>query len=92
MTPQEWVEIIVAATIPLALIAVFFNRWHSGKNLGVRAIQMLAAAMLMPSVIVLAMEKILDGAAVAALVGGAIGYLFANISDYDRHKYGGGAE
>ena len=92
MTPREWVEIIAAVSIPLAIIALFLNRWHSGKSLGVRAIQMLSVAMFMPTVIVLAMEKILDGAAVAALIGGVVGYLFANISDYDRHKYGGSAD
>jgi len=70
--------------MPLAIIAVFFNRWHSKKSLGVRAIQMLSVAMFMPAVIVLAMEKIIDGAAVAALIGGVVGYLFANISEYDR--------
>ncbi|WP_170304672.1 hypothetical protein [Croceicoccus estronivorus] len=45
----------------------------------------------MPAIIVLAMEKIIDGAAVAALIGGVVGYLFANISEYDRTKYRDGS-
>ena len=92
MTPREWVEVIAAASIPLAIIALFFNRWHSGKSLGVRAIQTLSVATFMPAVIVLAMEKIIDGAAVAALIGGVIGYLFANISDFDRNRSGGSTD
>jgi hypothetical protein len=86
VTAREAVEIIAAATIPLAMICLFINRWHSGKSLGVRAIQTLAVTMLMPTIIVLAMERIIDGAAVAALIGGAIGYLFAHISEYDRKQ------
>jgi hypothetical protein len=81
---RDWVELIAAGSIPLAVIALFVNRWHSGKSLGVRAIQTLAVAMFMPAIIILALERVIDGAAVAALVGGVVGYLFANISDYDR--------
>ncbi len=84
MSARDWVELLVAGSIPLAIIGLFVNRWHSGKSLGVRAIQTLAVAMFMPTVIILAMEKIIDGAAVAALVGGVVGYLFAHIADYDR--------
>lgn len=92
MTPREWVELIAAASIPLAIIGLFVNRWQSGKSLGVRAIQTLSVAMFMPTVVVLAMEKVLDGAAVAALIGGVVGYLFANISDYDRSRHGGSTD
>lgn len=81
-----WVEIIAAGTIPLAVVSVFLNRWISGRGLGVRAIQMLAVAMFMPTVLVLALERIIDGAVVAALIGGAIGYLFSNIGEFDRSR------
>lgn len=84
MTARDWVELLAAGSIPLAILGLFFNRWHSKKSLGVRAIQTLAVAMFMPTVIILAMERIIDGAVVAALIGGVIGYLFANIADYDR--------
>ena len=88
MTIRDWVELIAAGSIPLAVFAVFINRWHSGKSLGVRAIQMLAVAMFMPTIIVLSMEKALDGSAIAALIGAVVGYLFANISEYDRRAPG----
>ena len=84
MTAREWVEILAGATLPLAFVGLLFNRWQSGKGLGVRAIQTLAVAMFMPTVVILALERVIDGAVVAALIGGAIGYLFAHISDYDR--------
>jgi len=84
MTAREWVEIISAATLPLALLGLFINRAHSKKGLGVRAIQTLGVAMFMPTVILLALERLIDGGAVAALIGGVAGYLFANISEFDR--------
>lgn len=87
MTPRDWIEMIAAGSIPLAIVALFVNRWLTNKSLGVRAIQMVSVITLTPAIIVLAMEKIVDGAAVAALIGGVIGYLFANFSEYDRAKY-----
>jgi len=88
MNTRDWVELIAAGSIPLSVLALFVNRWHSGKSLGVRAIQMLAVAMFMPTIIILSMEKALDGSAVAALIGAVVGYLFANISEYDRRSTG----
>lgn len=88
MTAREWVEIIAAATLPLAFVGLLINRWVSKKSLGVRAIQTLAVAMFMPTVVILALERVIDGAVVAALLGGAVGYLFAHISDYDRERVG----
>jgi hypothetical protein len=86
MNAREWVEIVAVSTLPLSLVGLLFNRWSSQKGLGVRAIQMLAVAMFMPTIIVLSMERLIDGSAVAALVGAVVGYLFANISEFDRSK------
>ncbi|WP_340314422.1 hypothetical protein [Rhizorhabdus argentea] len=86
MTAREWVELIVAGTIPLAVISMVLNRILSGKGLGVRAIQFLAVATFVPAVIILALEKIIDGSTVAALVGAFVGYLFSNIAEFDRRS------
>jgi hypothetical protein len=81
MTARDWIEIILAGTIPFAILCLMANQWRSGKALGVRLIQLVTACTFMPTIIILAMERILDVAAVAALVGGVIGYLFSNIRE-----------
>jgi hypothetical protein len=86
MSARDWVELIAVGTIPLSVIVLFLNRWIKGYGLGVRASQFLAVATFPPIIIVLAMERIIDGSTVAALVGAFLGYLFSNISDFNRKR------
>jgi hypothetical protein len=83
---KDWVEIVSALTIPIAILGVLINRIITKKGIGVRAIQWLAVATFPPLIVILALERALDGSAVAALVGAVIGYLFSNISDFDRRE------
>jgi hypothetical protein len=84
MTTRDYVEWIAVLTIPLAVLGMIVNRIWTGKGFGVRAIQFLAVATFTPAVLVLALERIIDGSTVAALVGAFVGYLFSNIADFDR--------
>jgi hypothetical protein len=44
--------------------------------MGYRALQFLAIGVVMPVVLILALEEKLAGEAVAAIVGGVVAYLF----------------
>jgi hypothetical protein len=54
--------------------------------MGVRAIQFLAAVTLPPTIVILALEGILEKSAVGAILGAFIGYLFSHIGEYDRRR------
>lgn len=84
MAARVWIEIIAAGTIPLTIIGLIANRIVTQKAIGVRAIQFLAVATFIPGVLVVTLEKIIDGSTVAALFGALIGYLLSNISEFDR--------
>ncbi len=84
MDPRSWIEIGVAITIPLGVALVMLQRIWSNKSLTARSIQFVAVVMLVPAIIVLAMEKVLEGATVGTLIGGLTGYLLSGISNYDR--------
>ena len=84
LTLREGIELILAAAIPVAIIAIIWNRTKSNKGLSVRAIQFLAVALFLPAVCILALEKVLEGSVVGTLFGGMLGYLLANFSNYDR--------
>jgi hypothetical protein len=90
MTARDWVEVTLALTIPLSILSLMLVQWHAqgkwGKPLGVRLIQTITACTFMPAVVILAMERILEGEAVAALIGGVIGYLFSNIREPNAKK------
>lgn len=92
MTPKLWIEVLLAATMLIVPLAVLIQRSiaktkegaHFG--MGVRITQLIAACNLPPAIIILAMEGLLDGSAVAALGGALVGYLFSGIADFDRRK------
>lgn len=83
-TTIEWVQLISAATFPLALVVLLINRLHRKKSIGVRSIQFTAAAMVLPGVVILATGNFIEGETSAALIGALIGYLFANIGNFDK--------
>lgn len=60
------------------------RRDANGKPMGfgVRLIQYLTVAMALPTIIILALEQIIDNAVVGTLLGGLLGYVLSNISDY----------
>lgn len=86
MTVQTWIELIAAFSLPAAVIGLLIERRLSDKGIGVRAIQFLGVAMLVPATIILAIEKTIDGAVVGTLLGALAGYLFSNIGNFDRRK------
>jgi hypothetical protein len=66
----------------IAVMGVGFvvaDRLISKRGLDLRAIQFLALLMFAPLIFVLAMERILDGSAAAALVGAIAGFLLADL-------------
>lgn len=58
---------------------VIAERVISRRSIDSRLIQFLALLMLAPLIFVLAMERILDGSAAAALVGALAGFLLADL-------------
>lgn len=88
----------MAVTILVMPLAVLIHRSAAKKadgshfGSGVRVIQLIGAGTLLPSIVILALEGLIDGAAVAALVGAFVGYLFSNIADFDRRRGQGGGD
>lgn len=77
-------EIIVSSAVPITIAGMIWNRIATGKGLGVRAIQFLSVALGIPVIVLLGLEKVIDGAVVGTLLGGVFGYLLSNISNYDK--------
>jgi len=82
--PTTWVDVALASTFPLALLVILFNRHLLKRGLGVRIIQFLAVATIIPAVVLLAFRGLLQGEAVAAIFGGVAGYLLSNIAKFDE--------
>ena len=89
MDPTEvrlWIEIIAVAVIPLAVAGVVLERVMIRRSIGVRTIQFTGIPIISSLVLILGLEGILEKSAIGALLGALVGYLFANIGQYDKRK------
>lgn len=61
------------------LVGVFVNRLHLKRGLGIRIIQFLAVAFILPTIVILSLEGVLESQASATLLGTIIGYVLSGI-------------
>jgi hypothetical protein len=97
---KEIIELIMAGSIPVVLGLVFTrsiismnkasnnstNEKLNSGGIGARIIQFTTIALLIPCLIILGLEKIIQGETIATIVGGLIGYVLSGISNYDKEK------
>lgn len=79
----ELIEIVLGAAIFVVPSLLVIQRMRSGKGIGVRAIQFVAVATVVPAVVLLAMQGLMQGETVAAILSGVTGYLLGNVSKFD---------
>jgi hypothetical protein len=84
MNIHSVVELIFAFMVPIGFIGVMSHRLYTKKSLTVRAIQYTAVVMIIPTIVVLAMENAFQDNVVGTLVGGLLGYLLSGLSNYDK--------
>ncbi len=80
MDVRSFVELIAALMMPAGGALVFWERMRSGRGLGARAIQYTAVVIIVPLIIILALEKVLEANIIGTLLGALSGYLLTGIS------------
>jgi hypothetical protein len=83
MEIKGWIELIAVVTMPIGLIALAVERVWTGKGVGPRMIQYAGAVLLVPTILILALEKTLEPSTVGTVMGALIGYLLSGISERD---------
>jgi hypothetical protein len=87
MTTSEVVQLACVFVMCLVVIGIGWNRWHTGKSLGVRSIQYLGIGLVVPGAIVLTMADKVGGEAAIAVLAALVGYLFGSFAKFDdRHS------
>ncbi|MEN8107353.1 MAG: hypothetical protein ABFS22_05030 [Pseudomonadota bacterium] len=80
---QLWVRIgikVVAGLVMLGGIAgIFWERITTRRGIGVRIIQLSTVLLVMPTILILALEGILENQTTAALIGTIVGYVLSGI-------------
>ena len=65
-------------------IAVFVERFIHNKTIGVRVIQFQAILLLIPAILILALENILNTETISVLLGALIGYIYVLSKEKDE--------
>ena len=72
-------EIFSFCIMIFGLVALMYHRIKFKKGIGVRAIQFLSVVFVVPAILILALERVLNSEVVAALYGAVIGYVLSGI-------------
>ena len=65
MENKFWIEVAAIAIMVGGPIGIFIDRWRTKRGIGVRIIQFLAVVLVVPSVLILALEGVLSSETVA---------------------------
>ena len=63
-------------------ILVIVNRIKTGAGISARAIQFLTVGMLIPLILIAALEKVLEPSNVSTLIGALTGYVLSGIGEF----------
>ena len=86
MDTKSMFELILIIGIAAAPSILLIERFAGDRGIGARAIQFLAVAMLIPAILILALERIIESSTVGTLIGALTGYLLSGIGDYRAEK------
>lgn len=86
MDTKSTIELILVGGVAAAPIILLAERLIADRGMGARVIQFLAVAMLIPTILILSLEKILEPSTIGTLIGALTGYLLSGIGDYRPDK------
>ena len=81
----ELVLVFIMASMPFFVI---FHRIWTNKGIGARSIQFFAVGMLVPAVLILSLEHIIDSATTGTIIGAMAGFLLAGVGEFNKERNG----
>jgi len=88
--PLLWLRIGIEVAAGLVMIGgiagILWERKKSGRGFGVRVIQMATVLLVMPIILILALEGVLENQTTATLIGTIIGYVLSGIGKDEPSK------
>jgi predicted transporter len=80
------IEIIACLIMVGGLAGIFIERIWRNRGIDVRVIQFLTIVLIIPVILILALEDILNGQTTAALIGTVIGYILSDIGKNEKNS------
>jgi xanthine/uracil permease len=82
MKTSEIVELIASSLMVVGVLCIMVHRIVIGAGIGARVIQYVAVVLVIPAILILALEKILTPETTATLFGTITGYLLSGIGEF----------
>ena len=80
------IEIIACLIMVGGLAGIFIERIWRNRGIDARVIQFLTIVLIIPVILILALEDILNGQTTAALIGTVIGYILSGIGKNEKNS------
>ena len=83
----EWKYLLEGAAVLVMLggvVGIFWERIRGDRGIGVRIIQFLTVILLIPTLLILALEGLLEQQTVATLLGAVVGYILSGIGKDEK--------
>lgn len=77
------IELISVLVMLFGTWAVYMNRKQTKKGIGKRIIQLETVVLLIPTVLILSLERILNVEIIGTLLGAIIGYILSDLAKND---------
>jgi hypothetical protein len=82
MITRDYLELGAMAIMLLVVLGIFIERIISKRGLGARIIQFMAVGLIVPVILILALEGKLATETTATIIGALIGYLLSGIGNW----------
>lgn len=73
------IEVVASIIMIVGILSIFSERKRTGRGIGVRIIQLATVVLVLPIILILALEDVLETQTTAALIGAVVGYILSGI-------------
>jgi hypothetical protein len=73
------VEIVACLIMVGGIVVIFIERFRSKRASSTRTLQLLTVSVVLPTILILALEDVLDRQTTAALIGVIVGFSLAGV-------------
>lgn len=86
------IELFMSSIMLVVVVGIFIrslrrtNASLKPSGIGARVIQFTCVSLIIPAIIILGIERILEGETIATIIGGLIGYVLSGVGNYESRE------
>jgi len=80
------IEIVAGLIMLIGVIGILVERNRTKRGIGVRVIQFSTVLLVLPAILILALEGVLENQTTSALIGTIVGYVLSGIGKDEKNN------